>query len=81
MLPQDCHMPLWLNSYGTLCSDLLSKSCIVQEHVSAKAKVYLIFMYGLDIHSIQPSSSLAQRFFLKFKTRIFCISAHLKIPK
>ena len=54
-LPQDCHMSLCLNSYGTLYSDCISNSYIAQEHVSAEANVYLVLMYVLDIHDFNPT--------------------------
>ena len=55
MLPQDCGMPLCMNSYDTLCSDCNKSRCIVEEHVGAEAKVYLVLMCGLDIHDFNPT--------------------------
>ena len=33
----------------------ISKRCIVEEHVGAEAKVYLVLMCGLDIHDFSPT--------------------------
>ena len=33
---------------------VISKICIVEEHVGAEAKAYLVLMCGLDIHDFNP---------------------------
>ena len=54
MLPQDCDMPLCMNTYGTLCSNC-NKEKMHCRGTCAEAKVYLALICGLDIHDFNPT--------------------------
>ena len=58
---------------------VISKRCIVEEHVGAEAKVYLVLMCGLDIHDFNPTwqFSCTEIVFLMRKPKAFLIMSVL----